>query len=140
MHSRDYILRLIEQIARTLIALRNRIQQKQSAESESLAEINAIAQQAGLDLDVARRLDPASLLIWLAPFREVDPGRLWLMAELLYLAAQAASSDRIRLADLNRARAIYERLPADWRPAPDLPCARDRLTEIEALPEHPGAV
>jgi hypothetical protein len=138
MFSRDYILRLIEQLARTLIALRNRILRQESGESESLAEINAIAQQAGLDLDVARRLDPASLLVWLAPFRDSDPGRLWLMAELLYLAAQASASDSVGDADLKRARAIYERLPPDWRPSPDLPAAGDRLTEIRGLLEaHP---
>lgn len=131
MFSRDYVLRLIEQLARALIALRARVLNQRIEPSELKAEIEAIAQQAGLDLDVARRLDPASLLTWLAPYGEPDPARLWLMAELLYLTAR--SRDAINAADLDRARVIYERLPADWRPHPDLATAGERLAEISAI-------
>jgi hypothetical protein len=135
VYSRDYILRLIEQMGRTLIALRNRILQRQSDEAEALAEITAVAREAGLDLEVARKLDPASLLIWLSPFGEIDAARLWLMAELLYLTAlqRSSAADAIRRADLRRATAIYERLEPDWRPSPDLACAGERLAEIQRL-------
>lgn len=93
MYSRDYILRLIQQFGRTLIALRNRLLGRQADQAEMDAAIAEIARHAGLDLDIARRLDPPSLLMWLSPTEEVDPSRMWLMAELLYLAALAALPD-----------------------------------------------
>jgi hypothetical protein len=78
------------------------------------------------------------LLMWLSATGEIDEPKFWLLAELLYLegmtAREAASSDRGR-ADLARARAIYARLPADWRPSVDLPSAGERLTEIAAVLE-----
>ena len=67
MYSRDYVLRLIEQFGRTLVALRNRLLGRQDDQVDMSASIAEIARHAGLDLDIARRLDPPSLLMWLAP-------------------------------------------------------------------------
>src|SRR5687768_4870850 len=119
MYRHDYILRIIERFGRALTALRDRILGRTSDSGANTAEIQEIAEAAGLDLGVARSLDPAMLLMWLAPSGEADPGRLWLMAELLYLEAlqgQIEATSRWR-GDLERALAILDRLPSNWRPA-----------------------
>lgn len=136
MYRRDYILRLIEQFGRALAVLLNRITGRQLASAEVHAQIAEIASQSGLQLDVARSLDPAMLLMWLAPRGEVDAGKFWLMAELLFLegmqAREEGLADRAR-ADLERARVILARLAADWRPQADLTSVGERLEAIAAI-------
>lgn len=136
MYRRDYILRLIEQFGRALAVLLNRITGRQLPPAEAHAQIAEIASQSGLQLDVARSLDPAMLLMWLAPRGEVDAGKFWLMAELLFLegmqAREEGLADRAR-ADLERARVILTRLAADWRPQADLTSVGERLEAIAAI-------
>ncbi len=133
---RDYILRLIERFGRALIALRNRILKREVSSVEARAEIEAIARDAGADLDIARQLDPGMLLMWLAPRGDVDEGKFWLLAELLFLSAidarESGAGDRGR-ADFDRALALLRKLPPDWRPAEGLPTPRERIAEIGAL-------
>jgi hypothetical protein len=140
MYRRDYILRLIERFGQMLIALRNRLLGRQIDSEQARAEIHELARQAGLDLDVARQLDPATLLLWLAPGDDVDEPKLWLMAELLYLEglrANAAGDGAAARSDFARALAVFGRLDATWRPQADLPAAGDRIAEIrQALAPH----
>jgi hypothetical protein len=115
------------------IALRNRILKREPDSDQALADIHEMARSSGLDLDVARQLDPQTLLLWLAPGDDVDEPKLWLMAELLYLEglhAQAAGEPGAGRADLTRALAVFGRLPAGWRPHADLPSAGERVDEI----------
>jgi hypothetical protein len=93
MYRQDYIIRLIEQFGRAMAALLHRIKGRQIAPAEARAEIAQVAAQSGLDLGVARALDPAMLLLWLAPRGEIDPGKFWLMAELLLLEGLQAMQD-----------------------------------------------
>jgi hypothetical protein len=133
MYRRDYILRLIERFGQMLIALRNRILGREADADQARAEIHEMARLSGLDLDVARQLDPQTLLLWLAPGDDVDEPKLWLMAELLYLEglhAQAANEPGAGRADLTRALAVFGRLPAEWRPHAELPSAGERVNEI----------
>jgi hypothetical protein len=136
MYRRDYILRLIEQFSRVLAVLLNKITGRQMSPAEVHAQVAEIAVQSGLQLDVARSLDPTMLLMWLAPRGEIDPGKFWLMAELLFLEGMQAHeeglADRAR-ADLQRARVILSRLEADWRPQPDLASVAERLEAIAAM-------
>lgn len=135
MYQRDYILRLIERFARALILLRNRILNREADQPLLAAEIGEIAKQAGLDLDVARRLDAATLLMWLSPSGEVDPPRFWLMAELLYLEGlqERADGPEGGRADFERALAILLRLPPVWRPSEDFCTAGERVAELRGL-------
>jgi hypothetical protein len=139
MYRRDYILRLIERFAQMLIALRNRILKRELDADEMRAEIREMARQSGLDLELARQLDPATLLVWLAPGDDVDEPKLWLMGELLYLeglhARQAGDAGGGR-GDFARALAIFGRLPAGWRPHEELPSAGPRAAEIRHLLEQ----
>ena len=129
MYRRDYILRLIERLGRVLLSLRDRILRREAETPEVIAQIEEIAQQAGVDLSLARRLDPASLVMWLAPGDDFDQGRLWLVAELLSLSGLHA--DAAGVGDLNRALALFARLPTDYRPSADLPSAGERATELK---------
>jgi hypothetical protein len=140
MYRHDYIIRLIERFGAALRTLRDVILRRQRDEQGVHAEVGEIARQAGLDLDVARTLDPEMLLMWLAPGGEPDPAKLWLMAELLYLEglqARAAGSAGWK-GDLSRAMGLLERLEPDWRPGDGFTPAGERLSEIRSLldPTH----
>ena len=135
MLRRDYILKLIERFAQALIALRNQLMGKGAGPAEALPTIREIAADAGLDLTVARALDPASLLMWLAPTADIDAPRLWLMAELLYLEAlRGRSEEGLQWrADAERALAIASRLEPGWRPAEGLATPAERVTELRQM-------
>jgi hypothetical protein len=118
VYRRDYVLRVIEQFSRALAVLLKKITGRQLSSAEARAQITEIASQSGLDLDVARSLDSTTLLMWLAPRGDIDAGKFWLMAELLFLAGmQAREEDLADLArtDLQRARLILSRLAVDCR-------------------------
>jgi len=135
MYRQDYILRLIEQFAKGLRHIRDRVLRRAADRQTVTAEVGEMARQAGLDLDVARRLDETSLLLWLAPAGLVDQGRLWLMAELLYLEGLAALEEMpdAARADLSRALAILGRVEPHWRAGEDLPTASELSGEIRRL-------
>ena len=135
MYRHDYILKLIERFGVALIALRNKILRRGREDTSIRAEIGEIAQQAGLDLTVARSLDPESLLMWLAPAGDPDPARLWLMSELLYLEGlDAKETGRSEWrADMERALALLAKLPGDWRPGSAFVTAGERANEVRAL-------
>jgi hypothetical protein len=135
MYRHDYILRLIQHLGAALITLRDRILRRQRDEAAVRTEIGEIARHAGLDLDVARSLDPQQLLMWLAPVGDPDPAKLWLMAELLYLEGLQSrlSGATAWRGDLERASAILTHVPHDWRPDAPFASAGDRLAEIRTL-------
>lgn len=140
MYQRDYLLRLIERFGKILIALRDRVLERQADGALALVEIGDIAREAGLGLDVARRLDPGMLLMWLSPGGEIDQPRFWLMAELLYLEGlQARMSDEAAgRADFDRALAIISCLPPDWRPSDEFCTAGERVEELRGLLAGPS--
>ena len=136
MYRRDYMIRLIERFARALIAVRNRVIRRELTQEELRREIAEVGEQAGLDLDTARQLDPQTLLMWLAPTGDIDEPKFWLLAELLYLEGiegRTMGTGDAGHADLARARAIFARLPPDWQPAEGLTSARERIAEIDRL-------
>jgi len=135
MYRRDYILRLIERFGRMLIALRNVILKREAHPAHVQAQIGDLADQAGLDLNIARRLDPASLVLWLAPTNDFDVPRLWLMAELLYLHGLEGSAiaEGTARGDFERALALFAHLPPEWRPTDDLASAAERVAELRGL-------
>ena len=141
MYTRDYILRLIESFARVLIALRRRLLNQEADLDDVRTQLEEVAQQAGLDLGVARRLDSASLLMWLAPTPDYDASRLWLMAELLYLEGLHAGAppDGAGGPDLERALVVFRHLPPAWKPSDDFETAGERVAEIEGLMDKTGS-
>jgi hypothetical protein len=136
VYQRDYILRLIEHLGRTLLVLRDRILGRQREPHATVQdEIRAIAARAGLDLDVARAVDPATLRLLMSFAGDLDPARCWLTAELLYLEGLDKQQDNTVAArrDLTRALDLYLMLTPEWQPFPELPPSRERIAEIEQL-------
>jgi hypothetical protein len=136
LYQRDYILRIIEQLGRALLRIRNLILGRQTEAGEVHAELRAIAGRAGLDLELARVLGSELLPMLIAPSGEAEPARCWLFAELLYLEAlQAEQGGRTGAArgDLERASEFYALLPAEWAPPQGFPTAAERLAEMRTM-------
>jgi|SRR5690242_1641571 hypothetical protein len=141
MYRYDYVLRLIERLGQVLRTLRDRLLRRQLTNEDLRAEVQEIAREAGLDLELARRLDPATLVTWLAPLPDhVDRDRVWLMAELLYVeatAARAAGDERLATEDARRALALFEILPESWKAGDDLATPGERVAELRVrVPPH----
>jgi hypothetical protein len=137
MYRHDYVLRLIERLGQVLRTLRDRLRGRELSNEDLLVELQEIAREAGLDVAFARRLDPATMVTWLAP--TLDPAgtdRVWLMAELFYaeaLAARAAGAEPQAAGDLRRALVLFGRISPAWRPGTDLASAGERVAEVRGL-------
>lgn len=136
MDQRDYILRMIEQIGRVLAELRRRILRGQGDPTEHREQLNAAARQGNVDLELARGFTPETLVMLVSMGGEVEPGRAWLLAELLYLDGLdvhlTGRHDRAA-ASLSRALVLYRLIgPGSMRLAAftEIP---ERIAEIEAL-------
>lgn len=94
-----------------LAELLQEIQRRQEAGGGEalLAEdkLREVAIRIGVDLDVVRVATPDTLLGMLTPGRDPDPGKLWAVAEVLYLdwRAARAAGDTEAAAD-RRAKAL----------------------------------
>ena len=136
MYQRDYILRLIEHLGRTLLMLRDRILGRQEQHATVQDEIRAIAARASIDLDGARAVDLVTLRLLMSFAGDFDPARSWLTAELLYLEGLDKRRDNTvadARRDLSRALDLYRMLPQDWQPFAELPPCAERIAEIERL-------
>lgn len=133
MHQKDYILRLIEQAGAMLIALRNLILGRGASRREIEEHFRAASRVAGLDLQLARLATPDTLALMVAPTGEVEPGRCWLLAELLYLDGLHAQLEE-RAADARTSYEKAERLFSLLEPGGALlvgfPEAAERIAEI----------
>lgn len=133
MYQRDFILRIIEQLGRALVQLRRRMLAEKLPAQELQGELEAVARQAGLNLELIRSVDSATLPMLVAPSGEMEPARCWLAAELLYLEilrAHEAGRTHERLRELDRALELCAYLPDDWSPPPELPSVAERETEL----------
>ena len=83
MQRQDYLLRLIQQMARTLARIREMLVDGRS--DEAGAELANIAQQAGIDLRFVIALEEPSLRPMLVTGGEIDRPKCALFAELVYL-------------------------------------------------------
>jgi len=127
MEQRDYVLREIERLGYLLARLRDRI----LGRIASAEELHGAARSLGVDLDMARTVDPETLVLMIGA---TDVTRRWFFAEALYLEGLDALYDD-RAADasdlLLRARMLFESLDGQVAAGaiPDLPA---RLDEIDA--------
>lgn len=134
MDRRDYILRLIEQAGRALIALRDRILGLEASTEQVREALRQAARLGGLDYELARAMTPRTLAMMVAPGGEVEPGRCWVLAESFYLDGLEASLDdrpgEAREA-LERARLLYGLLRPLAGNLVGIPEAGERIAEIE---------
>lgn len=135
MDRRDYVMRMIEQMGAMLARVRRMLLGGEPVDSELMTA----ASRAGVDLEMARLLDARSLLDAVAPEGQAEPGRCWVMAELLAL-------DGERLDLLGRRDEALDRygkallLFGALHPSVigGLPEAADRIAAIERRLEDPG--
>jgi hypothetical protein len=134
LHRQDYMLRLIEQMGSSLVELARRILNLDPTElPETAAELNALAHRVGMDLGLARRLDVESLHIMITAAGTVDPGRCWILAELLYLhGLQAERGQQLEAAQQSYGRSLhlYRQVEPEYTPLIELPAAAERLREL----------
>jgi hypothetical protein len=83
MQRQDYLLRLIQQMGRTLARIREML--LAGRDEEAGAELATVAQQAGIDLRFVIALEEASLRPLLLTGGEIDRPKCALFAELVYL-------------------------------------------------------
>ena len=134
MEQRDYILRLIEQMGAALVALRNRILGRQTDPARIGQELSALAGQGGLDMDLLRGFSGETLHMLVSPTGEVEPGRCWLIAELLYLdGLQAQLEERSQDAreSLSKARMLYALVAPRGGMLIGFPEAAERSEDVE---------
>lgn len=129
MDRRDYILRMIEQMGAVFARLREIIM---GGHAEVEDELKLAAHRSGVDLAMARALDPESLLGLLSAEGQPDPTRTWLFAELLAIDGLAAET-RGRL---DQALALFQKalrlyLAIDPRIIGGIPEAASRVDELQ---------
>jgi len=134
MPQRDYILRLIEQAAAVLKALRILITKGAADPAEVDRQLRETLGQLGFDLDVARFADAESLERIVAPTGDVEPTRAWLVAETMYIdgleAEVRGSVEEARLS-FEKSLRLYRLFdPRILMPA-GAPAALERIAEIE---------
>lgn len=133
MDRRDYILRMIERFGHFAVAVRDMILGRADAD-QVREQLRTVAGYAGLDLELARVVALETLVGMAAPGGEVEPGRCWMYAEVLYLDGLAAETtgelDRA-WSSYHKARALFELVAPHGGLLVGLPEAGDRIVEID---------
>lgn len=135
MERRDYILRMIEQMGAALIAARNRILGRRTDPARVEDELQALAGRGGMDLDLIRGFSGDTLHMLVSPSGEVEPGRCWLMAELLYLdglEADVEGRSEDARTSLEKARTLYRLIAPGGGMLVGFPEAEARFQDIDA--------
>jgi hypothetical protein len=143
---RDYVLRLIEQAAAVLRALMARIGGEAPDLPATRRELHRALRLGGLDLDLLRVADGATVLQLVRPGADVEPARVWLAAETLFLeglAAERAGDPADAVACLAKAQLLFRLVEPTTVLPTGFPEATERLAEIaehlDALADPPGA-
>jgi len=100
----DYLLRLIEEVGRTLIELRRMMLGGESGPADMEAELQRVAGEAGLDLDLLRSMSVDTLEMLISPTGELEPGKCWITAEILAVDGHRANAE----GDVDGARDRWE--------------------------------
>lgn len=133
MQQRDFILRMIEQLGRILVGIRNRILRGDDPKAIE-AELEAGSRQAGFDLDLVRGLTLESLMMFVGRDGELQLDRAWLLAEILCLDGiqEARRGDPVHARQsLLKARGLYELLGPDGAMLTGIPDVQGRLSEVD---------
>ena len=85
MTQTDYILRMIEQMGQMLAALREMILGKSASAEVITDKLTKAAARSGFDLALAKAASVETIEMLVAPAGDLEPGRCWLVAEILYL-------------------------------------------------------
>ena len=119
MYRRDYLLRLIEEMGRTVARIRALLVRGGVADVET--ELQTGARLAGLELQAIRALTVDSLLVLLRPTSDVDPTRARIVAHLLELDAERArvtGDEEAAARSLAKARRLLDAVGGEKQPLP----------------------
>lgn len=128
----------LQQLAERLQEIERR-QEAGGGETHVIEEgLEEVAERVGVHLEMLRITAPETIVEVLAPGGGGDPGKLWVVAELLHrdwrlhrrLGETDAAEDRRRKALL-----LYERVQEDAALPEGAPEPEDRMAELEAPPE-----
>ena len=143
---RDYVLRLIEQAAAVLRAMIARIGGEAPDLPATRRELRRALQLGGLDLDLLRVADGATVLQLVRPGADTEPARVWLAAETLFLeglAAERAGDAAKAIAGLAKAQLLFRLVEPTAALPTGFPEVAERLAEIaehlDALTDLPRA-
>lgn len=134
MQRRDYILREIERLGYILARIRDRILGRTTSLDELRRDLSGAAGSMGLDLDLAHRVTPETLLLLAPP--ATDPSKTWFFAETLYLEGlelYLAGSPDDAAGLLRRARLLFEALRGAASGVNLVPESADRIREIDEI-------
>ena len=134
MQRRDYILREIERLGYILARIRDRILGRTTSLDELRRDLSGAAGSIGLDLDLAHRVTPETLLLLAPP--ATDPSKTWFFAESLYLEGlelHLAGSPQEAAGLLRRARLLFEALRGAGSGVILVPEAAGRIEEIDQI-------
>jgi hypothetical protein len=124
---------MIEQMGQILIALRNRILGRAVTSEELREDFEKVAAYTGIDLDLARSATPATLQLLVAPTGEIEPGRCWLVAEMMAvdgLHAEAEDRAADAVAAYERSLALFSLLEPGGAFLVGLPEATERIDDL----------
>lgn len=134
MPQKDFILRQIEILGAALVAIRKLILGREADGADVEARLQAVSQQGGMALDMARAASPETIQMLIAPTGEIEAGSCWLLAETLYLDGLHANlvGDRDRASDsLAKAGMLFSLLKPMGAFLVGFPEASERIREIE---------
>jgi hypothetical protein len=130
---RDYVLRMIEQAAAVLRAVLARLRTGDVDLPATRRELRRGLQLGGLDLDLLRVADGATVLQLVMPGTDTEPARAWLAAETLFLEGLAAASvgdSDTAVMSLAKAQLLFRLVEPSAVLPTGFPEARERLAEI----------
>lgn len=131
--------RRFQQLAELLQRIQGEIEGEGGELAATVEEgLDAAAREAGLDLQVARLIDAATLEALLTGGAHPDEGRVWAVAEVLYLDGlrarkQGMEDDSRRL--LEKAAVLYGHVGDDLALPAGSPGPGERLLRIRELAE-----
>ncbi len=136
MASKDFILREIERLGVIFRAIMDRIVGRTTSLAEVKQDLHAAAGSLGVDLELAHKVSPETLLLLVAPGGVAEPTRCWVFAESLFLEGLEANlsgqaEQAVEL--LTRSRMLYELLGHGRYKLGSLADATERIARIDEL-------
>jgi len=103
----------MQQLAQQLLALQRRLEAGSGDTTHIREGLEEVARRVGVDLEIVRLAHPDTVLDVLAPEGGGDPGKVWAVAEVLFLdgiRARAEGEPGEGLDALRKARYLYRTL------------------------------
>lgn len=126
----------LQRLAEKLREIENRLDREGGELTGVRESLDEAAARTGVDLETVRALDAATLERTLSPGGRPDPGRIWVVAEVLFLdgrRARAGKDPATAERRLEKARRLYGRLDDSPDLPGDAPPVEDRLRRIAEL-------